>query len=294
MKYLPLIVIGLLLFCFAFEPVANIALARTQSQTIPKSPRRDPMTPMERARDMEEKDRRRAREDLNKTRGQNYPLYRELPKTKIEYSEKSLTSAQKKLLEPAPEDYLAFADFLRQPDTGLIRLMPKGKYDANGTVSADDPMMDKSLPIPGAGAFYSFTKKTHVLGPNSDIGFADDMFHTGFAGEALGLVTVLGDVPLESVNSNTQRVDSLASFAPPISRAERLDQMDKLEEGIKVGSYYLRSTLIALPKMTYALRSIAYDRSDVLIAFRVVRQDGDGSLIILWKKLQEFRKSKLK
>ena len=286
MKYLLSCIISLLFFCFAFEAIA-------QTRT-PRNTRRDTMTPMERARETEANERRRYGEDINSTGRQNYPLNSESPKGKIEYSEKSLTLAQKKLLEPAPEDYQTFADFLRQPDTGLIRLMPEGKYDANGTVSASDPKMDKSLPIPGAGAYYSFTKKTHVLGPYSNLHLADNIFYAGFARDVLGLVTILGDVPLESVNSNTQRVDSLAGFVPPTSRERMLDQKEKIEDGIKVDSYYIRSTLIALPKMTYALRSIAYDRSDILIAFRVIRQNDDGSVIILWKKLQEFKTSKLK
>lgn len=39
---------------------------------------------------------------------------------------------------------------------------------------------------------------------------------------------------------------------------------------------------------TYLLRSVNYDRSDVLISFRVVRRDSDGSLILLWKMLRQF------
>jgi hypothetical protein len=285
MKYLFSGIIGLLFFCFAFEALA---------QDIPRSPRRDPLSPVERVREMEDYERRRAKEDIDKSRKQKLLLDRELPERKIGYSEKSLTSVQKKLLEPAPDDYLKFANFLRQPDTGLIRLMPKGKYESDGTISASDPNMDKLLPIPGAGAFYSFTKKTHVLGPNSDISLADDVFYSGFAEDVLGLAILLGDVPLESVDSNSQGVDSLASFAPPTSRAEMIKQLEKNTDGFRVGNHSFRSTLIALPNMTYAMRSTAYDRSDILIAFRVVRQDDDGSLIILWKKLQEFQKSKLK
>src|ERR1044072_6779989 len=116
MKYLPSCIISLLFFGFAFEAIA-------QTRT-PRNTRRDTMTPMERARETEANERRRYGKVINDTRGQNSPLNSELPKGKIEYFEKSLTPAQKKLLEPAPEDYQTFADFLRQPDTGLIRLMP--------------------------------------------------------------------------------------------------------------------------------------------------------------------------
>lgn len=289
MKHLLLSIIGLLLF-----GLANNAPVQAQSQPIPESPRQYPKTSLEKAREIEGYERDRARKEIEDIRKQNNPLNIGLPKSKMEYSENSLTSAQKKLLEPAPEDYKTFADFLRQPDTGLIRLMPKGKYAYNGTVSASDPKMDKTLPIPGAGAFYSFTKKTHVLSPNSDIYLADDVFYSGFVGDVLGLVVLLGDVPLESVNSNTRGVDTLAGFAPPPYGAAMEEQKEKNAAGFKVGNHSFRSTLIALPDATYALRSTAYDRSDVLIAFRVVRQDNDGSLIILWKKLQEFKTGKPK
>ncbi len=39
---------------------------------------------------------------------------------------------------------------------------------------------------------------------------------------------------------------------------------------------------------TYVLRSIDFDTSDVLVAFRVVRQDTDGSLIIAWRMLEKY------
>jgi hypothetical protein len=39
---------------------------------------------------------------------------------------------------------------------------------------------------------------------------------------------------------------------------------------------------------TYILRSIDYSESDVLVAFRVVRRDTDGSVIIAWKLLRKY------
>jgi len=44
---------------------------------------------------------------------------------------------------------------------------------------------------------------------------------------------------------------------------------------------------------TYLLRSIVYDESDVLVAFRVARREDDGSVIIAWKMLKEFTPRKL-
>jgi hypothetical protein len=39
---------------------------------------------------------------------------------------------------------------------------------------------------------------------------------------------------------------------------------------------------------TYLLRSINYGSSDVLVAFRVVRQDPDDSVTIAWRLLKDF------
>jgi hypothetical protein len=41
-------------------------------------------------------------------------------------------------------------------------------------------------------------------------------------------------------------------------------------------------------KNTYIVRSINYSGSDVLVAFRVIRKDDDGSLIIAWRMLKEY------
>jgi hypothetical protein len=38
------------------------------------------------------------------------------------------------------------------------------------------------------------------------------------------------------------------------------------------------------------VRSVDYGGSDVLVAFRVVRQDADGSVVLLWKMLKKFDK----
>src|SRR5205085_8594765 len=86
---------------------------------------------------------------------------------------KKMTEAQKKLLAPAPEDQAAYRDFLRQPHTGLVRLMPRGQYELAPTIDASrDPAT--VLPILGGGAFYSFTERTHNFGPWSEISFQGD------------------------------------------------------------------------------------------------------------------------
>jgi hypothetical protein len=42
------------------------------------------------------------------------------------------------------------------------------------------------------------------------------------------------------------------------------------------------------PGKARRLRSTTSGKADILVAFRVIRQDADGSLHILWKKLADY------
>ncbi|HSB12396.1 MAG TPA: hypothetical protein VLM38_23110 [Blastocatellia bacterium] len=199
-----------------------------------------------------------------------------------------LTPAQKKLLSPAQEDFDRFKSFLRLPDTGLIRLFPKGRfvYSPN-LVSASDLKPVLTLPITGGGATYSFTKRKHEMSEWSELAFQDGMLLSGFAGGALGFMASLGDVPLEAVSLKTAGVDHLQELPRPRNRSEAILQSKRNSEGFKVGEVTYYSVLPAVPGSTYILRSMAEGRSDILVAFRVCRKDEDKSLIISWRRLKK-------
>jgi hypothetical protein len=248
---------------------------------------------------------RARREEMDRARRDiQIPRYRPAYKPPDFYSKK-MTEAQKKLLAVSSEDRAAFASFLRQSDTGIVRLLPQGKYESDFTVKADRSP-DDVLPIRGGGAFYSFTEKTHSLGPWSEIGLQDDKLITGFASASLGLITSIGDAPLETISLSSPGVEYLAGFVPPARYIEAYEQDRNNLKGIAAGSYTYQSVYPAVANTTYVLRSTAYHRqprnplvvqypgSDVLIAFRIIRKDADGSVVILWKRLQKFRAPKLK
>lgn len=50
--------------------------------------------------------------------------------TEIDSKRKEIAELEKQFLAPSDEDRLRYADFLRLPDTGLIRLLPREKYDS--------------------------------------------------------------------------------------------------------------------------------------------------------------------
>src|SRR6266496_2566615 len=67
-------------------------------------------------------------------------------------------------LAPSADDQTNYAEFLRQPDTGLIRLLPREVFDTYGRKDKR-----KALTILGGGAYYSFTRLTHDYGLGTDL-----------------------------------------------------------------------------------------------------------------------------
>ncbi len=234
------------------------------------------------------------------------------------FYDKKMTEAQKQLLTPLPEDKAAFAEFLRQDNTGIIRLLPKGKYEFSRTVAVNrDP--DTILPLLGGGAFYSFSEKTQKFGPWSEIALDNGVFVTGFISRGFGILTNIGDVPLDSVTPTSPGVEFLSDFNPPALFADSLAQKKKNSEGFKTGNFAYRNAQPARLNSTYVLRSVVYKReffinplsgliyirpdtlawlqfegSNILVAFRVVRQYEDGSMVLVWKRLKKYSIPKLK
>jgi hypothetical protein len=182
------------------------------------------------------------------------------------------------LLDAPADDKKSFAGFLSQPGTGLIRLLPRDKYE---------------LLVRGNGAYYSFSRRTHEYGRGSDIELEDETFNVGFAGADFGLFVSLGDVPLEEIILETPGVGPLADFDAPTDTAKAREQSVKSMTGFEVDGRPYRKEVAAQVNNSYVVRSVNYGESDVLVAFRVVRKDSDGSLILLWKMLKEFPKPEL-
>ncbi|HSB10926.1 MAG TPA: hypothetical protein VLM38_15675 [Blastocatellia bacterium] len=193
----------------------------------------------------------------------------------IEALREQLKQKETEFLAPSAGDRAAFADFLSQPDTGLARVMPREKYR-------------EKLSVREGGAYYSFTRLSNSYNDDPQIGLEQNTLRTGFAGADFGFLTSLGDVPLETVGLNSEGVSFLAEFVAPLAEPGAREQQRKTNAGFAAADHNYRASLPAVLNHTYVTRSISYDRFDVLVAFRIVRRDTDGSLILLWKKLKEF------
>ena len=171
---------------------------------------------------------------------------------------------------------------LSQKNTGLIRLLPRESYDW-GVYKVDRKYSKR-----GGGAYFSFHHRTHEYGFGSDISFEMGMLQVGFAGADYGMLTDLGDTPLESMKSKDPRAAFLLDYERPTKERDARSEKKRFQAGVTVdGVRYVRR-LPAVVNHTYLVRSIVYDHSDVVVAFRIARQDADGSLIIGWKILKKF------
>ena len=194
---------------------------------------------------------------------------------KIESLRAQLSALEKEFLEPSAEDKAAFAAFLRQPDTGLTRLLPRERYGQKLTIS-------------GGGYVYSFRRLTHEYGYGSDISLEQDRFKVGFAGADYGFFVSLGDVPLQDVTLGHPGLQFLSEYKVPTSINEIRGEKRRADTLFESNGFKYGDSIAAFNNTTYALRSIEPQDADTLIAFRVVRRDADGSLTLLWKVLKRF------
>ena len=204
----------------------------------------------------------------------------------IETKRAELAKLEQLVIQPAAEDREAYAQFLAQPNTGLIRLLPREKYDSHANSKS-------GLTMNGGGAFYSFVRLTHEYGYGSDILLEQNYLSVGFAGADYGFMTMLDEVALENVTTELPPVAFLLGYKPPREdAAARQEGRSFWPEKSLDGLSYSRRLPVKV-NGTYLLRSISFDNSDVLVAFRIVRKDSDDSLIIAWKLLKKFPKTEL-
>jgi hypothetical protein len=202
----------------------------------------------------------------------------------IEAKRAELAMLEKKVLAVDDSDREEFASFLSQPQTGVIRLLPRELYDGNH---------ERGLAINGGGAFYSFVRLTHEYGQGSDIMLEQGNFGVGFAGADYGMLLNLGDVPLEQVANDHVATRALLDYTPPVKEADARAEYRKLWQGMELSGFTFKRSLPAKVSNTYLLRSISMERSDILAVFRAVRKDTDGSFILVYKVLKTFPKPKM-
>jgi len=191
----------------------------------------------------------------------------------------------KGLLAPSEQDRADHESFLSQRDAGLIRLMPREVYDWE---AYNTP---QKIKLRGGGSYYSFFNLSHEYGWGSDLSLEKDYLSVGFAGADYGMLTNLGYVSFEDITSDHSPF--MSNYKAAYLEKDARKEYRKFQLGETIDGVLYRSRLPCEVGSTYLLRSIYYDTSDILVAFRVVRKDTDGSIIIAWKLLKNFGKPEL-
>jgi hypothetical protein len=193
----------------------------------------------------------------------------------MESLREQLHEKEELFLATAPSDRAALAEWLREPDRGVARILPRERYD-------------RRLIVNGGGAYYSFSRLSHDYQQCAELELQQGDFSTGFAGADYGFLAPVGDVALDLVTLDHPAVTSLAAHNPPSREPDARVQQRRSGEGWTAGDYKYRGRAPARVGTTYVLREISYEHGDTLVAFRVLREDTDGSLILQWKILKRF------
>jgi len=197
-------------------------------------------------------------------------------------------------LAPSVRDRESYASFLGQPDTGLIRLLPQ-----------PTPEQPTQRPkISGGGERYSFSFLSHNY--VADIALTFDVICQGVVGGPPrcqyprklsaghdGRLTNLGDVALDQISVKDPRAAFLLAYVPPREGPKARCEWLEFLKGVTINGQLYKTGLPIQVNNTYLLRATDRSRSDVLVAFRVVREDFDGSVTLAWKLLQEFKPRKI-
>jgi hypothetical protein len=189
--------------------------------------------------------------------------------------QKRIEATQASLLRVPDEYTKRYSELLRQANTGLVKLLPRGKYD-------------NVMTLRGAGAYYSFVRRSQEYGYGSDIELEGGQFGVGFAGADYGFFMNLGDVPIQNVPNSSSPIPSWAAsqreqwlqmwnYRPPQELAQLRGERNKFTHTVTVQQ-----------SMTYLLRSISPRYSDSLTAVRVEKINPDESVIISWHLLTSF------
>jgi hypothetical protein len=120
----------------------------------------------------------------------------------------------------------------------------------------------------------------------AEIKFDANALTTAFTRSSVGLLVSLGDVPLETITVATVGGSAIAAFKPPRDFIEEKQFIRACREGFELNGFVYRASLPAAVNNTYVLRSINNERADIFVALRIIREDEDGSLTMLWRKLK--------
>lgn len=195
-----------------------------------------------------------------------------------------LSQEDKLKLSPPTEDVAKYSQFLKNRNTGIVKLLELTNCDSK-IINVNDT---KCLEVPqifGNGAYYSFSARSYVEIRSLDIKY----FSNKFVAFQKGLFTDLGDIPLENFDFSKEvkllKKFNLGSNDSLFSRFWSIEERKKFATGVEIGGKLYKNEIPLKVETTYLFRSDKYKLPKRILAFRVIRQDVDESVVLIWKEL---------
>jgi hypothetical protein len=191
---------------------------------------------------------------------------------KIEAVKKESQAIETLILQPDESDLVA----AEQKNFKVSRLLPREKYDKDFFI------------VRGGGSYYSFTKQSHSYDQTPQIGLEQNTLKVGFYGASYGFIANLGVISLSELDEKTENLGYLLNYQVSTEETDARNEYRRISGKFEQGGINYTNRLPVSVGGSYVLRAISFDEADVLVAFKVYRQDADGSLIIFWKLIKNF------
>jgi hypothetical protein len=212
-----------------------------------------------------------------------------------------------------PQERQIYAKFLREPNTGIFRVLPYSAYHRLLNTQNNRLHQSVSTRYP----FPSLSKTKEGFTPSIPLQIADQNFQLMPKGVDYSFMVDLGDIPLEKLDALTNIPPTIREFflnyQPPKQLAVIQEHRRHFQTG-KNAEFPVLATAKAQLNHTYLVRNLQFqlpeiintgksipksDRaninellkmqsSDTIIAFRPVRQRSDGSYTVLWRVVNQL------
>lgn len=189
--------------------------------------------------------------------------------------QRDLRAKEIEYLEPDAEDIANY------PGYTIFRLLVPGQY----TQFVDKWREGSSYSIP--------SERTLVAGRETGsrpriLALANGEFTTSRSESDFGFIRDLGDLPLDKIALTQGELQPLVRFRPPTDKAGLAAEQQRIAESAQDPNFPLKSHAPATVGHSYVLRGVDYGGMDLVIAFRVVREDTDHSLILIMTELRRI------
>ncbi|HUF02715.1 MAG TPA: hypothetical protein VMM38_00915 [Aridibacter sp.] len=218
------------------------------------------------------------------------------------YFPPKMTDELRERLAVSPEVLEAYGEFLNQPGTGALKLLPPSDCSKIERLSKATRCFQENANIREYANAFSFRENQHTLFGKSDIGITSD-YLVGGRHSVQTMIVDLGKREIGAVTADSPEIGFLFSFRPDESVKGMDAQFDDLKNGMTVANFengvvgptrnYSKAAKIETGHV-YAFRSIAYRGEttdplakdvDVVVVFKVVERDEDGGTTIVWREL---------